>query len=590
MVTVQYATAAGTATAGSDFQSVSGTLTFDPGVTHQPISVPVIGDSVAEGNETFTVDLSNPVGGTLADTQGLATISDGPPSQLPYLTINDISVIEGPSGTSDVDFTVTLSQASNQQVFFQYAAAPGTATQNVDYMNVFGGALIAPGGTKFNISVPIVGDQIPEANETFFINISNATGATIADSQGVGTIIDYVTPSIQLSGGISVSESIGSATMTITRSGNSLTTSEVDVATTDGSAGQRTDYTIAAGHLTFLPGETTKILDVPIVDDVYVEGDETFTIALSNPAGAVLGGPSSSLVTITDNDSSPPGANPLDNADARFFVREHYYDFLSRVPDPSGFDFWSGQIAQCGSDAACVRSKKIDVSNAFFYELEYQQTGAYVYRLYRGAFGNNQPFPNPIPDANNPGEEKKLLSYQAFASDRARVVGGASLAQAQQDLANAFVKRAEFLTKYPANLDGPGFVDAVLATIKNDLGADLASRRQALIDLFNQAGGGDAGRGAVMYRLADDNTQTNPINNRPFIDVEYNRAFVATEYFGYLRRDPDMAGFLFWLGQVNSAPLRDTSKQHAMVCSFTTSAEYQQRFSPVVTHTNAECQ
>ena len=95
----------------------------------------------------------------------------------------------------------------------------------------------------------------------------------------------------------------------------------------------------------------------------------------------------------------------------------------------------------------------------------------------------------------------------------------------------------------------------MLATIKNDLGPDLMAERAALITLFNSGG-----RGAVMYRLADDNAQTNPINNRAFIDAEYNRAFVATQYFGYLRRDPDMAGFLFWLGQVNGAPLRDVTK------------------------------
>jgi len=95
-------------------------------------------------------------------------------------------------------------------------------------------------------------------------------------------------------------------------------------------------------------------------------------------------------------------------------------------------------------------------------------------------------------------------------------------------------------------------------------------------------------RGAVMYRLSDNN-QTNPINNRAFIDTEYNRSFVASQYFGYLRRDADIGGFLFWLGQVSNAPLRDVPKQHAMVCSFITSAEYQLRFSPVVTHTNAEC-
>ena len=84
--------------------------------------------------------------------------------------------------------------------------------------------------------------------------------------------------------------------------------------------------------------------------------------------------------------------------------------------------------------------------------------------------------------------------------------------------------------------------------------------------------------------------QTNPIDNRAFINAEYNRAFVATQYFGYLRRDPDMGGFLFWLGQVNSAALRDVTKQHAMVCSFITAAEYQNRFSSVVTHSNSECQ
>jgi hypothetical protein len=77
------------------------------------------------------------------------------------------------------------------------------------------------------------------------------------------------------------------------------------------------------------------------------------------------------------------------------------------------------------------------------------------------------------------------------------------------------------------------------------------------------------------------------INNRAFIDAEYNRAFVATQYFGYLRRDLDIGGFLFWLGQVDRFPIRNA--QHAMVCSFITSAEYQQRFGSTVTHTNSEC-
>lgn len=109
---------------------------------------------------------------------------------------------------------------------------------------------------------------------------------------------------------------------------------------------------------------------------------------------------------------------------------------------------------------------------------------------------------------------------------------------------------------------------------------NLISQRNQLIALGS--------RGAVMYRLADENA-ANPISNQQLIDAEYNRAFVATQYFGYLRRDSDIGGFLFWLGQVNSAPLRSISKQHALVCSFITSAEYQDRFGSLHQHSNAEC-
>ena len=132
----------------------------------------------------------------------------------------------------------------------------------------------------------------------------------------------------------------------------------------------------------------------------------------------------------------------------------------------------------------------------------------------------------------------------------------------------------------------------MLQTIQNADVADLSGQASNLLTLYNSAGGVDAGRGAVLYRLANDDGPSGPnggINNRPFIDAEYNRAFVTTQYFGYLRRDGDIGGLLFWLGQVNSAPLRDTTKQHAMVCSFISSQEYQNRFSTMVTHTNAEC-
>ena len=287
-----------------------------------------------------------------------------------------------------------------------------------------------------------------------------------------------------------------------------------------------------------------------------------------------------------------PGTNQLITIDdSDFFVNQHYVDFLNRFPDTSGFNFWVGSFAPCGTNQACINARRIDVSNAFFFELEFQQTGAYVYRLWRNSYGNNQPSPNPHPDPNHPGEDLKMPSYAAFKADRQLVVGGSNLAQKQLDLAKAFVIRTEFVAKYPAGLaTADQFVDAVLATVQNDLGVNLSSEKPGLVALYNQGSNATDSRANVIYRLADDNVSTNPINNRPLIDAEYNRAFVFTEYSGYLRRNSDVAGFLFWLGQVNGGPLRDISKQHAMVCSFITSQEYQLRFGSTATHTNAECQ
>jgi hypothetical protein len=269
-----------------------------------------------------------------------------------------------------------------------------------------------------------------------------------------------------------------------------------------------------------------------------------------------------------------------------FFVRQQYLDFLSRDGDPGGFNFWLNQVSSCQADAQCLHDRTITTSNAFFFEPEFQQTAGYVFRAYRAAYGNSQPFPNP--DGSNPTEANKLIDYSAFVADRARVVGGADLAAAQQAFANQFVARSQFTNRYAGGLTGPQFVDAMLANIQSADGVDLTAQRQALIDQYNNAGGGNAGRGMVLYRLADDNAQ-NPINNQAFINAEYNRQFALTLYFGYLRRNPDIGGFLFWQSQINLAPVRDVPKQNALVCSFLTAAEYQLRFGPNAPRSNAEC-
>ncbi len=378
-----------------------------------------------------------------------------------------------------------------------------------------------------------------------------------------------------------VNEGCVTATITVSRSGDTSSNVTVDYSTNDGAALQRNDYTTATGTITFAPGVTGQTFPVLITKNAYIEGPQTVDLALSNPTGgATLGAPNAATLAINDDTNIAASAQPID--DAATFVCQHYHDFLGREPDSNGLAYWTSQITRCASDQSCIRNERTTVSNAFFYELEFQQTGSYVYRLYRAAYGNNQPFPNP--DNSNQTEAANLPSYAIFTQDRGRVVGGAELASGQQALANVFVQRPEFLAKYPASLDGSSFIDAVLENIRNDIGVRLTSQKSNLLALFNSGG-----RGAVMYRLADDNISTNPIDNRAFIDAEYNRAFVITQYFGYLRRDADIGGFLFWLGQVGNCPLRNVGAQHAMVCSFITSAEYQNRFSLAVTRTNQEC-
>jgi hypothetical protein len=189
-VTVNFATADGTATAGSDYTATSGTLTFNPGVTTQTITVNVIGDTNVEPNETFLVNLSAPTNATIAVGQGTGTIINDDVAATPTLSINNVSANEGNSGTTPFTFTVTLSAASASTVTVTFATADGTATAGSDYTATSGTLTFAPGVTTQTITVSVIGDTNPEPNETFLVNLSGATNATIAVAQGIGTIVN----------------------------------------------------------------------------------------------------------------------------------------------------------------------------------------------------------------------------------------------------------------------------------------------------------------------------------------------------------------------------------------------------------------
>ena len=304
-VTVNYATQDGTATAGSDYTAASGILSFPPGTTVLPLPVAVIGDTAPEANETFFVNLSGPTNATLGDGQGLGTIADDDTGVV--LFIDDVTVTEGNGGTATATFTVSLSSGVGQQVTVDYATADGTATAPADYLPGSGTLVFPPGSTTQTVSVTVNGDVLDEANETFFVNLSNAAGATIADGVGLGTINDDdPTPSLTIDD-VAVAEgdaTTSTATFTVTLGAASGQTVTVNYGTADGTAVVGVDYTAAAGTLTFPPGTTTQTLAVTVLGDVLDEPNETFFVNLTNPVNAVLAD-AQGLGTILDNDPGP---------------------------------------------------------------------------------------------------------------------------------------------------------------------------------------------------------------------------------------------------------------------------------------------
>ena len=400
-VTVDYATANGTAD-GDDYTATSGTLTFAAGTTSGTIIVPIADDDVNEGDETFTVTLSNASGATLGTASATGTIRNR--HVTPAVSISDAG---GTEGDGDIAFTVTLDSAATATVTVDYATSDGTADAGDDYTATSGTLTFAAGTTSGTVTVPIADDNVNESDETFTVTLSNASGATLGTASATGTIrntedavdlsADFPesafaskrhtgpddrpqvvvafseavaefaanTPSASVTGasGLSVQphtedglenayiffmtpdgdgdvtfalttnaacaaggictaggtmlaqvpaawtipgpgggpsslsvadaeateEGDGTMAFVVTLDPAARDTVTVDYATSDGSATAGEDYTATSGTLSFAAGETGKTVSVPIGDDNENEGDETFTVTLSNASGAALG-------------------------------------------------------------------------------------------------------------------------------------------------------------------------------------------------------------------------------------------------------------------------------------------------------------
>ena len=302
VVTVDYSTFDGTATAGSDYTATSATLTFEPGETRKTIPVEVLDDDEVEGDEILTVRLSDARNATLGAAEATGTIRDDDtdeqrPSGRPELVIHDVAVAEN---AGSAVFRVGLSAESDQAVTVAYRTSDWTATAGADYTATNGTLVFQPGETRKAIAVPVLDDSEEEGDETFTMRLSDVRNATLVDPEGTGTIRDDDAddgadgpsspsglPALVIDD-VTVAEDGGSAPFTVSLSRQSGAAVTVAYETSDWTATAGSDYTATSGSLTFAPGETRKTIAVPVLADDEEEGDEIFTVRLSDARNAAL--------------------------------------------------------------------------------------------------------------------------------------------------------------------------------------------------------------------------------------------------------------------------------------------------------------
>ena len=297
---VAYATRDGTATAGQDYTETQGTLVFSVGEVTKTIRVPIAMDSLDdEGLETLTVVLSSAVNATLADPEATGTISD---TALPRLSVSDAAVEEG----EDAVFAVTLPAAASQDVSFAYKTADGTATSGADYTQASGRLTIPAGETEASIAVATAEDGLDEDDEeTFEVRLEQPLYATIADGAATGTITD-ADPTPTLSVGDATTDEGESLEFAVTLSAASELKVTVEYETADGTAESPADYTETTGTLTFGPGQTERVVPVPVYQDRLDEDTEYLSLVLKSPINAGFDGAEELARGFILDDDDPP--------------------------------------------------------------------------------------------------------------------------------------------------------------------------------------------------------------------------------------------------------------------------------------------
>jgi CSLREA domain-containing protein len=596
----------GTATLGTDytqtgaatFTTSSGTVTFGAGLSTKTVTIDPSSDATVEADETVLLTVTSGTGYNVASpSAATGTITNDDTDVT--VAVSPASVSE--DGVANLVYTFTRTGVTSGALTVNFSVG-GTATSGTDYTQTGAATFSTSSGTvsfgagnaTATVTVDPTPDIIFEPNETVILTVTAGTGyntgspsaatGTINNDDAAGGIIQFTANTYN------TTENSRSVTVTVERLGSTSGAVTANYATPDdseattvtpcstnssGFASPRCDFTTALGTVRFADGDATpKTFDILISQDTFVEPPELLTVTLSNLTGpAVFGANTTATVRIDDDDLSAPVSNPID--DPQNFVRQHYHDFLNREPDASGLAFWTNEISSCGSNQQCIDFKRVQVSAAFYLSIEFQDTGYLVERLYKSSYGdaNGASTFNGAHSLTVP-----VVRFSEFLGDTQEigqgVVVGApgwppALENNKAAFADKFVQRARFVAAFPLSMTPAQFVDKLNLNAGNPL--SQAERDQLVADLTSNA----KTRAQVLRAVADDQDLKNS---------EFNRAFVLMQYFGYLRRNPNVApdsdysGYDFWLTKLNQ--FNGNFQNADMVKAFITSSEYRNRSGP----------
>jgi CSLREA domain-containing protein len=568
--------------------------------------------SIGGGNVLFTpaADFNGPASFqyTVEDDGTTNGVADPKTSTAATASFNISEVADTPSVTGAA--TNANTQTTSGLVISRNPA-DGAGVTHFKITGITGGTLFKNNGITLINNGDFITFAEGNAGLKFTPGTSNGSfvvqASTSASDAGLGGGTALASININPLGGVlrfssenySVAEGGGFKAITVERSGDTSRAVTVDYASSDhsnpadflpctspgvGFASSRCDFTTAIGTLRFAAGETSKTFNVLTSQDNYVEGPESLSLTLSNPTGgAVFGVPQTSTLSIT-GDATEPASNPIDTSSE--FVRSQYHDFLNREPDAPGLAFWTDNIEKCndparrpvGQTAAqCIDKQRESTAVAFFSSPEFQMTGGFVYRLYKGSLTG---LPNY--DGGSAGRFPTSLEFMRDVSQVSEgivvnnQISGAVVEANRNRLTEEFVLRPEFVAKY-GGLNNTLYVLELFNTTGI---AATTAEKQTLIDaLTNRV----ETRASVLRKVVDgtvvlseSNVQFTTTYGEAFYNQENRRVFVYMEYAGYLRRNPDQAGFVFWLGKLNTYNGDPFAAE--MVRAFILSPEYRQRF------------